>query len=890
MKRFFGVKLIFVLFLVSFMLMSCDPRNQLVTIESDPSDAIVWVDDMPLMETTPVTVELPQGRHEIVIEKKNYTTKYLSLDVSTVPIVESVVLGQYVTFESEPEGASVWIADLGNFMGVTPLTIVLPEGSTTVSLSLEGYEPHWLTVEVSNSALEKNVVLKKPCVDNDGDGYGIYQGGDCPNGPERDCGDWDSQIYPGSVEICEDEFDNDCNGMIDEGCICNWFVDKDRDGYAREGDEYCPGGPEKDCDDNSPAINPGALEYCGDYRDNDCDGYMDEQDCVEPNCEDLDHDGYGNPGDISCRVGIKTDCDDRTNMINPGRKEKCGDGRDNDCDGFIDVMCHCFDEDGDRWGQYGGDSCLNWGEDCWDWDSHFNPGASEICGDEVDNDCDGEIDEGCPCNLNVDSDRDGYGNPGDSECPNGGETDCNDEDDRIYPGAPEACGLDFNCDGNFQTCPEIQNIAANISQKFPLCLDAPFSIVPFGDQGRLYISCAWTYMCPIAPDFLTNPNALDPNSCTFSTGGDVFVDEYGNHCVWPIDYTLENSWICPNEDIEGNSPEGYYKRNYQGITSVEHVWRDGKLKVITINHGENKNTWENNQTFCVQNTVDTIRLCNDCVISDEHECTYNGFVTMNWVEAADVNGWGATGFNEVGPIIWPSAGYGRPNEPETRRGAINPTSIIINDSLYVFYIDYSDGPFWEGKGSGLKVARAWINESGIPQEFHSYKGGTWDQTSLPENFNIDNPDFLTEGPQSFTFARYPYLSSWDYTGEDDQYSVVFLEPRSFGFSTAKIRGTNYYLGVDQVKVYSDQVWGTVISLSIWEDFPYPRRGKIIAVPNTFRPGDDLNYYTKAVNKELTSDKEIDLSDFYIMSICDVETNDRKLCYIPVQLDLSIFGI
>ena len=48
-----------------------------------------------------------------------------------------------------------------------------------------------------------------------------------------------------------------------------------------------------------------------------------------------------------------------------------------------------------------------------------------------------------------DNDGDGYGSPGQDDCPNGSETDCDDGNDAIFPGAPEIlCDtVDQNCNG-----------------------------------------------------------------------------------------------------------------------------------------------------------------------------------------------------------------------------------------------------------------------------------------------------------------------------------------------------------------------------------------------------------------------------------------------------------
>jgi hypothetical protein len=63
----------------------------------------------------------------------------------------------------------------------------------------------------------------------------------------------------------------------------------------------------------------------------------------------------------------------------------------------VDKVCTgCFDPDGDGYGI--GLECL--GPDCNEADPRINPGAEEVC-DDVDNNCNGQNDEGCPPDLIV---------------------------------------------------------------------------------------------------------------------------------------------------------------------------------------------------------------------------------------------------------------------------------------------------------------------------------------------------------------------------------------------------------------------------------------------------------------------------------------------------------
>jgi hypothetical protein len=142
------------------------------------------------------------------------------------------------------------------------------------------------------------------------------------------------------------------------------------------------------------------------------------------------------PTDQDCDGSpVPEDCNDHDPNVRPGIPEVCGNGIDDNCNGQIDESP---DADGDGWTVCAGD--------CDDHDKSVHPGAVEIC-DGKDNNCDGRCDEG------FDADGDGYTTCGtqilpDGTCKTGVAADCNDHDRTVHPGAAEICdGKDDDCDG-----------------------------------------------------------------------------------------------------------------------------------------------------------------------------------------------------------------------------------------------------------------------------------------------------------------------------------------------------------------------------------------------------------------------------------------------------------
>lgn len=339
--------------------------------------------------------------------------------------------------------------------------------------------------------------------DNDGDGVGsdvesiclCIPSDDYPLVRGGDCDDSSAFVGPDIAEACNG-IDDDCDELTDsEGSDgCTWYYqDNDSDTYGNPAASKCLCAPSGkftaakvgDCNDSSALINPTIVEACNGVDDN-CDGVRDVEDSA--GCTryyaDVDMDSVGVAWDSKClcrktdfyTATVTGDCDDSSATVKPGLQEVCGNLIDEDCDGLLNEIgasgCSSFFADRDQDGV--GDSndmvCLCdvlfpytavSGGDCADLLGSVYPGSSEVCGNDIDDNCDGRTDEaGCSgCTVFYrDVDGDGFGVTGDSMClsladPGTGYRavvpgDCNDSNEFVFPGAIEKCnGLDDNCDG-----------------------------------------------------------------------------------------------------------------------------------------------------------------------------------------------------------------------------------------------------------------------------------------------------------------------------------------------------------------------------------------------------------------------------------------------------------
>ncbi len=258
--------------------------------------------------------------------------------------------------------------------------------------------------------------------DADGDGFfGLSFGGD-------DCDDSRATSFPRAPEVCNG-FDDDCDGFADDQDVSldgstrsEWHPDLDADGFGAKLDwvtsceaPYGYLGDASDCDDTLTIVSPTAGEVC-DGLDNDCDGLYDDDDAsldlasLTTWYADVDGDGRGDTlvWLVTCfapagYIAFPGDCDDHNPLL-PGQFWEDVD-EDGVGAGVPDPDVSCMPPAA-GWVPFIGDP------DCDDSDPSISPAAQDVCTNDIDENCDGQI---VLCGLEGEWDLDEAGaivNPG----------------------------------------------------------------------------------------------------------------------------------------------------------------------------------------------------------------------------------------------------------------------------------------------------------------------------------------------------------------------------------------------------------------------------------------------------------------------------------------------
>ncbi|MEZ5013793.1 MAG: MopE-related protein [Chitinophagales bacterium] len=284
-------------------------------------------------------------------------------------------------------------------------------GYTYSGISGDKTEPNWDYYDYWIVKLFPECTTTIFYADFDEDGFGdvssFVEACTAPLGyvtDNTDCNDSNNLVYPGAPEICNDMDDN-CNFLVDESLpLYTYYFDADEDGFGDmltpiiTCDELPPLGyviDSSDCDDNNFLFHELVLYY----SDLDGDLFGDILNSAYF-CTFIPPTGY---------VTNSIDCDDENILINPVSNEICNNIDDNcniEIDEGLPTQILYNDEDGDNYGNAIIDTITCFLEidgfvedntDCDDSNPNVYPGAPEIL-DGLDNDCNEIIDD----MLNID--------------------------------------------------------------------------------------------------------------------------------------------------------------------------------------------------------------------------------------------------------------------------------------------------------------------------------------------------------------------------------------------------------------------------------------------------------------------------------------------------------
>lgn len=450
-----------------------------------------------------------------------------------------------------------------------------------------------------------------------------------------DCNDANPLIKPGAAEVCN-LIDDNCNGQINEGLVfVNYYLDADLDAFGA-------GAPinsctpvvgnyvtiNLDCNDNNANIRPNALEICNSIDDN-CNNLIDDGLTFLNYYADSDSDGFGagNPINSCSNVGAgfvtnNHDCNDSNPAIRPTASEICN-GIDDNCNAETDeglpYSFYYLDADQDGFYTSSVFACISPGAnyyltssslgDCNDNNGSINSAAIEICGNNIDENCDGsdltcivpgctnpvaanfnpsanQDDESCIILGCIDPNADNFNpaaNTSNSSCMYMG---CTDPEANNYD--PNANTGDFSCEYNVasisvsstQLC-QFQNLIAYNQTLFSA---SDSCVIDFGDGTILnYCSSEYEHNYNDPGTFQIHFNYFQGVETSSAITEPITVSALPQAATLALNYPLITASYNTADSFDWFFNNDFYSSNEATIDASQDYQTEGYFSVQTTN-------------------------------------------------------------------------------------------------------------------------------------------------------------------------------------------------------------------------------------------------------------------------------------------------------------------
>lgn len=296
-----------------------------------------------------------------------------------------------------------------------------------------------------------------------------------------------------------------------------------------------------------------------------------------------------------------------------------------------------------------------------------------------------------------------------------------------------------------------------------------------------------------------------------------------------------------NADASWQEGHPYWQREYFGLFDLSVIEQDGKQYLLGVMHGENKNEkFLDGRKYL--NSIQPKRAYRENEYSgpeekngrleyDDYGASYFAFISTVLVPLDRMSERFDTPEFQQGPIVWPTTGYLNPDNTRANSGLRHPSMFVAEGKITLYYLD----------ADKIRSAQAPLEALGRPGSFLGCRDGAYTVPMLPDGFTKDSRAFFGQG-----------VGSMD---------VMTDSSCSIRFSVAKIKDSDYYLGIEE---YSDCWPQCGLRFRLSNDMVHWSDPCEIPDMSYANYNDGSLHYPAFLNQQMESTGEIALDDFYIV--------------------------